>query len=83
MTSLIFLAVLLVCLTPGSLGLCRDKIIKSYPDAKCVDVDNRDNCKKECEHLGEEKCQGNRGEIRKLNCKHPDNKSGPFTCCCE
>ena len=31
---------------------CRDKIMKKYPNSKCVDVDDLKDCKKECEHLG-------------------------------
>ena len=58
---------------------CKQKILKRYPDAVCVDVENLRDCKAECEHLGEKKCKGTRGEIRKLNCK----KDKEPTCCCE
>ena len=52
---------------------CRDKIIKKYPNAKCINVDKsnfRNNCKAECQHLGEKECQGKRGQIEKLNCRN-------------
>ncbi len=61
---------------------CRQRILAKYPKAKCVDVDQISECKKECEHLGEKQCQGKRGEIRKLNCKHETGKK-TVTCCCE
>ena len=31
---------------------CREKIMKKYPNSKCVDVDDLKDCKAECEHLG-------------------------------
>ena len=62
---------------------CREKILSKYPKAKCLDVDSLDDCKGECEHLGEKECRGKRGEIRKLNCKHEKIISGKATCCCE
>ena len=57
---------------------CRDRITAKFPNAKCVDVDNLDDCKAECEHLGEKQCKGKRGEISKLHCK-----DGSLSCCCE
>ena len=34
------------------------------------------DCKGECEHFGEQECQGKRGQIEKLNCKHDKTKGG-------
>ena len=63
---------------------CRDKITAKFPNAKCVDVDNLDDCKSECEHLGEKQCKGKRGEISKLNCKdETEDEDGRLSCCCE
>ena len=48
-----------------------------------VDKSNfRNNCKAECQHLGEKECQGKRGQIEKLNCRHKENQ-GKVTCCCK
>ena len=63
---------------------CQDKITAKYPTAKCVDVDHIDDCKAECEHLGEKQCKGKRGEITKLNCRvENENSKGRVPCCCE
>jgi len=61
---------------------CREKIMSKYPKAKCVEVDDLKDCKGECEHFGEQECQGKRGQIEKLNCKHDKTKGGKVTCCC-
>ena len=63
---------------------CKVKITAKYPNAKCVDVDDIDDCKAECEHLGEKQCKGKRGEITKLNCRDEnESSSGRIPCCCE
>ena len=63
---------------------CREKIIRKYPNAKCVNVDKsnfRNNCKAECKNLGEKECQGKRGQIQKLNCRHKENQDKVICCC--
>ena len=64
---------------------CKDKITARHPNAKCVDVDDIEDCKAECEHLGEKQCKGKRGEITKLNCRDDsdESSSGKIPCCCE
>ena len=63
---------------------CQEKITAKFPNAKCVDVDDIDDCKSECEHIGEKQCKGRKGEITKLNCKDESaNANGRFPCCCE
>ena len=63
---------------------CKEKIIKKYPNAKCVNVDKsnfRNNCKAECKHLGEKECQGKRGKIERKICKGKHQEKS--TCCCK
>ena len=61
---------------------CKEKIQKSYPNAKCLDVDDLNKCSSECKRIKHDQCQGRRGQIQKLNCKE-DNGHGKFTCCCK
>lgn len=79
----VLVLVALLSLEVLSRKTCREKILQKYPQAKCVDVDKLTECTAECEHLGEKKCQGSKGEIRKLNCKHNKGHKGSVTCCCE
>ena len=82
--TLIILALIGITLVEAK-ETCREKIIKKYPNAKCVNVDKsnfRNNCKAECKNLGEKECQGKRGQIQKLNCRHKENQ-GKVTCCCK
>ena len=69
---------------------CKRKILMSYPDAKCYLANDSKDCKRICAEQGTERCQENKGEIRKLHCKkigsdEEDKESSrgrPMTCCC-
>ena len=72
---------------------CKEKILSTYPDAKCSLAKDPDDCKIICEKYGTEKCKDTKGEIKKLHCKNNDghdyngknekeNHSELMTCCC-
>ena len=49
--TLIILALIGITLVEAK-ETCKEKIMKNYPNSKCVDVDDLKDCKAECEHLG-------------------------------
>ena len=72
---------------------CQEKILSTYPDAKCSLAKDPDDCKMICEKYGAEKCKDTKGEIKKLHCKNNDvqdyngknekeKNSELMTCCC-
>ena len=44
---------------------CQEKILSTYPDAKCSLAKDPDDCKMICEKYGAEKCKDTKGEIKK------------------
>ena len=72
---------------------CKEKILISYPDAKCSLAKDPEECKSICGKYGKDKCKETKGEIKKLHCKNSDannnknkneNSNDPdlMTCCC-
>ena len=72
---------------------CQEKILSTYPDAKCSLAKDPEDCKMICEKYGTEKCKDTKGEIKKLHCKNNDGHdyngknekekhSELMTCCC-
>ena len=72
---------------------CQEKILSTYPDAKCSLARDPDDCKIICEKFGTEKCKDTKGEIKKLHCKNneghdysgkneKEKQSELMTCCC-
>ena len=57
-----------------------EKIKASSPDVHCLEVDSADKCKQECNILGERKCQGQKGHVKKWICNKQDSS---ILCCCE
>ena len=57
-----------------------EKIKASSPDVHCLEVDSADKCKQECNILGEKKCQGQKGHVKKWICNKQDSS---ILCCCE
>ena len=51
----------------------------AHPDVQCLELQNADQCKDECNRLGEKICQGQKGHIQKYSC----TKETSILCCCE
>ena len=64
---------------------CKQKILLSYPNAKCSLAKSENECKSICGKHGSDVCKDTKGEIKKLHCRKADNLSkglDPMTCCC-
>ena len=71
---------------------CKNKILMSYPDAKCSLAKDPRECKSICSKYGSDTCKERKGEIKKLYCRKVDDditrsnqdykNHGPMTCCC-
>ena len=57
-----------------------EKIKASNPNVHCLEVASTDQCKQECNILGEKKCQGQKGHVKKWIC---NKENSSILCCCE